>query len=122
MLIYQRLQAAAALLRGELSLSHDPTDLNADLYWSNGGVDQVWGLRVSAWEAPFEMLAKIGGFSPFPDRIALGLFMSMVANIVLNVWLRYPKQIAAFLLVVVPLWQCFETIAVFRRLNSPPRA
>jgi hypothetical protein len=73
-----------ALLRGSLALSHNPLDLTHDLCWSEGGVHQVWGLGIPLWQLPFAALAKLFGWSPFPDRIALGLFIALVAYIVLR--------------------------------------
>ena len=73
-----------ALLRGSLALSHNPLDLTHDLCWSEGGVHQFWGLGIPLWQLPFAALAKLFGWSPFPDRIALGLFIALVAYIVLR--------------------------------------
>src|SRR5712671_4140302 len=72
---YARAQVHA-LLRGDLALSHNPADLHMDLCWSGKGVQQVWGLGVPLWQLPFDVLAGIYGFSKFPDRIALGIFMA----------------------------------------------
>jgi len=78
-----------ALLRGELALSHNPSDLGLvpfDLCWSEGGVRQVWGLGVPLWRLPFEALAKLFGQPAFPDRVASGLFMALIVYIVLRTW------------------------------------
>ena len=76
-----------AFLRGELALSRSPTDLDFDLCWSEGGVHQVWGLGVPLWRLPFEALTRVFGQPAFPDRLALGLFMALVAYIVLFTWI-----------------------------------
>jgi hypothetical protein len=76
-----------AFLRGELALSHNLGDLETDLCWSQGGVHQVWGLGIPLWRLPFEFIAKVLGYSAFPDRFALAFFMSLVAYIVLRTWL-----------------------------------
>jgi hypothetical protein len=75
-----------AFLRGELALSHNPSDLALDLCWSEGGVHQVWGLGVPLWRLPFEALARLFGRRAFPDRLELGLFMALVAYVVWSTW------------------------------------
>src|ERR1700720_917241 len=82
---YYRVQANA-LLKGELALSHNPAALDMDLCWSEGGVHQVWGLGIPLWRLPFDILAKVFGYSNFPDRIALGIFIALVAYIVCRTW------------------------------------
>lgn len=76
-----------ALLRGSLALSHNPFDLTHDLCWSQQSVQQVWGLGIPIWQSPWEALAKLLGFSPFPEFIALALFIGFVAYFVLSTWL-----------------------------------
>jgi len=76
-----------AFLRGELAINHNPFDLNEDLCWSEGGVNQVWGLGIPFWRLPFEALARLLGLAPFPDRVALGLFIALAAYIVLVTWI-----------------------------------
>jgi hypothetical protein len=80
-----RLQAEA-FLHGRLALSRDPLDLTGDLCWSQGGVNQVWGLGVPLWELPFEAAAKLVGVAPFPERIALAIFIGLSAYVVLRTW------------------------------------
>jgi hypothetical protein len=75
-----------AFLRGDLALSHNPADLHMDLCWSEKGVQQVWGLGVPFWQLPFDVLSRVYGFSKFPDRIALGIFIALVAFIVCRTW------------------------------------
>src|ERR1700761_3860440 len=77
-----RLQSEA-FLHGRLAVSHDPSDLDHDLCWSQGGVQQVWGLGVPLWELPFEAVAKLAGMAPFPERIALAIFIGLSAYVVL---------------------------------------
>jgi hypothetical protein len=77
-----------AFLRGSLALSHNPSDLTHDLCWSERGVHQVWGLGIPLWQLPFAALAKLFGLRSFPDRIALALFIALVAYVVLKIWLR----------------------------------
>ena len=66
-----------ALLSGRFAISHSPTALRHDFAWVNGGVQQVWGLGVPLWQAPFELAARAVGRSPFPDRIALLLWLAL---------------------------------------------
>ena len=75
-----------ALLQGKLALSHNPSDLAMDLCWSEGGVHQVWGLGIPLWQLPFDVLARAFGYPNFPDRIALGFFLALVAYIVCWTW------------------------------------
>jgi len=49
-------------------------------------VQQVWGLGVPFWQLPFDVLSRVYGFSKFPDRIALGIFIALVAFIVCRTW------------------------------------
>src|ERR1041385_2270998 len=72
-----------ALLRGEFALSRNPADLTLvpwDLCWSQGGVQQVWGLGIPFWRLPWEGLAKLAGLQMFPDRIAPGLFLTEIGR------------------------------------------
>jgi hypothetical protein len=80
-----RLQAEA-FLHGRLAVSHNPSDLDHDLCWSEGGVQQVWGLGVPLWELPFEAGAKLLGMAPFPERIALAIFIGLSAYVVFRTW------------------------------------
>ena len=81
-----------AFLRGSLALSHNPLDLTHDLCWSERGVHQVWGLGIPLWQLPFAALAKLFGLPSFPDRLALGLFVALVAYAVLRTWLGPPLE------------------------------
>jgi len=61
--------------------------LGFTLCWSEGGVHQVYGLGVPLWRLPFEASARVFGQPAFPDRLAMGLFMALVAYIVLSTWM-----------------------------------
>lgn len=86
-----RLQAEA-LMSGQLALSQAPTELDWDYTWSGGGVQQVWGLGVGLWRLPFVTLAKLFGFSSFPDHLAFGLFVLLIASLVLRTWGRLAER------------------------------
>jgi hypothetical protein len=60
-----------AMLDGRLALTRAPDGLIHDLAWTPSGVQQVWGLGAPLWQLPFELVGRIFGVSPFPDRIAL---------------------------------------------------
>lgn len=76
-----------ALLRGDLALSHNPSDLQGDLIWSEGGLQQLWGLGIPVLQLPFQLYAKVAGFSIFPENVATALLFSIVAFIVLKSFL-----------------------------------
>ena len=67
-----------AFLRGDLALDNDPRQLGYDMAWSEGGVQQVWGLGVPAWRIPFELTAKATGQGAFPDRVALAVAIALL--------------------------------------------
>jgi hypothetical protein len=105
-----------AYLRGELALSHSPTQIGHDLAWGPSGVQQNWGLVGPFWRLPFECLARIVGQPAFPDRISLGLFIALTGYVAargivdakgsnLREWrdsaLASPLRIAAAVLVVL---------------------
>ena len=60
-----------AFLDGRLALSTSPDALAHDLAWTESGVQQVWGLGVPLWQTPFELAARAFGQGPFPDKVAL---------------------------------------------------
>ena len=72
-----------AFLRGHLDLSENPADTKFDMAWSEGGVQQVWGLGVPLWRLPFEILARAVGQPAFPDRVCLAVFIALVTYVVL---------------------------------------
>jgi hypothetical protein len=65
-----------ALLDGRLALTTAPEGLRHDLAWTPGGVQQVWGLGVPAWQLPFEAVGRLIGVAPFPDRVALAAWLA----------------------------------------------
>jgi hypothetical protein len=75
---------ANALLRGDFALSPRIMDLDHDLVWSNGGIQQVWGLGVPLLRLPLTALAHLCGYSVFPDYLALGLVLSLTAFLLLH--------------------------------------
>ena len=62
---------ASAMLEGHFYLSDSIFDVGFDNTFPDGKVQQVWGLGVPLWLLPFEAIGRIVGISPFPDRIAL---------------------------------------------------
>ena len=79
-------QQTDALLQGRLSLSSSPANVAFDMAWSEGGVQQVWGLGVPIWRLPFELVARIFSLPAFPDRIALLFAIMLVSYVVLCVF------------------------------------
>ena len=74
-----------ALLAGRLALSHAPDALYHDLAWTpGGGVQQVWGLGVPILQAPFEVIGRVIGVTPFPDRIAMAAFLALAFFVLLR--------------------------------------
>jgi hypothetical protein len=71
-----------AFLRCETPLSRNIADLSWDMAWSEGGVQQVWGLGVPIWRLPFELLARAVGQPAFPDRLALAAAIALSAYVV----------------------------------------
>jgi len=83
---YYRAQVVA-ILDGHLALSDEPEALAHDLAWIDGGVQQVWGLGVPLWETPFEIVGRIVGVTPFPDRVAMFLGIALMMYLLLRAWL-----------------------------------
>ncbi len=79
-----------AFLAGRLALSTVPEGLEQDLVWTPGGVQQVWGLGIPAWQTPFELLGRAVGVNPFPDRVALLAWLALMFYIVLRAW--WPRE------------------------------
>lgn len=73
-----------AFLAGRLALTEAPEGLAHDLAWTPAGVQQVWGLGVPAWLTPFELGARAVGAGPFPDRVALGLWLALMIFVLLR--------------------------------------
>lgn len=72
-----------ALLEGRLALSHNPSDLQFDLTWSQGGVHQVWGLGVPIWRLPFTLIGRCFGLITIPEHLLTGMALSCVAYLLL---------------------------------------
>ncbi len=81
-----------AMLDGRLALSRSPDALAHDLAWTPSGVQQVWGLGVPMWQLPFEALGRGIGLQPFPDRVALAVFLALVAFVLLRAFRRTPEH------------------------------
>jgi hypothetical protein len=75
---YHRLQASA-LLDGHFHLAESIEGLQPGLAWHDGKVQQVWGLGVGLWLAPFQAVWILLSQRPFPDRIALGFAFALLA-------------------------------------------
>jgi len=109
---YHWLQASA-ILRGELALGHDITQLQHDLAWYNGSVHQVWGLGVGMWIALFEGLYRsMGGFH-VPERIAIAAavfgYSLYTTNTAIALGLRFRRKALACLISMLfhfyaPMW------------------
>lgn len=70
----------APTLRGELAVSRNLEHLTHDLCWSEGGVQQVWGLGKPLWRIPFTLMARLAGFEHLPD------FLAQAAALALTAW------------------------------------
>ena len=68
----------SALAESRLSLGSTLSGLQHDNTWSGGGVHQVWGLGIPFLRLPFEMLARVFGFDPFPDQLVLAFWLFCV--------------------------------------------
>jgi hypothetical protein len=77
-----------ALLHGQLALSHSLSDEDHDLAWANGGIQQVWGLGIPILRLPLAALARLFGCSIFPEHLATGLALSLVAFLVLMILVK----------------------------------
>jgi len=67
-----------AFVAGRLALTAAPEGIAHDLAWTPSGVQQVWGLGVPLWQTPFELGARAVGADPFPDRVAMGLWLALM--------------------------------------------
>lgn len=85
-------QQTEALIHGRFALSYSPGDLGHDECWSGGGVQQVWGLGVSFWRLPFELLARTCGFDAFPDRLAFGIGIFCIGFWVFRTFARWREN------------------------------
>jgi hypothetical protein len=101
-----------ALLAGRLAISHAPEALRHDFAWVDGGVQQVWGLGVPAWQVPFELVGRLIGGSPFPDRVALLAWLVLAFYVLIRGVQRErePWWVAAGSVMVTALLPAFVTI------------
>ncbi|MBL0220205.1 MAG: hypothetical protein IPQ07_40835 [Myxococcales bacterium] len=77
-----------AFLDGRLALSRSADALAHDLAWTPSGVQQVWGLGVPLWQTPFELAARLIGQDPFPDRVALLVWLTLGWFVLLRAFRR----------------------------------
>jgi hypothetical protein len=101
-----------AMLDGRLAISHAPEALRHDFAWAEGGVQQVWGLGVPAWQVPFELAGRAVGLSPFPDRIALLVWLVLAFYVLIRGVHREgePWWVAAGSVAVTALLPAFVTL------------
>ncbi|MCK9315536.1 MAG: hypothetical protein M0Q48_05275 [Verrucomicrobia bacterium] len=103
-----------AFTEGHLSLGNALSGIQHDNTWSGGGVHQVWGLGVPFLRLPFELLAKVFGFDPFPDQLILAFWLFCVTFWGYRVVLRggglsktgnsvFSRTVALFLLLFFPI-------------------
>jgi hypothetical protein len=76
-----------AFLEGSVALGSNPAKLDWDWAWWDGASQQVWGLGVPAWRLPFEAVARLLGYSAFPDRIAFIVALFTTTYVVLGIFL-----------------------------------
>src|SRR6266853_4283536 len=74
---YHSLQAKA-LLHGHFYIGQSLADVRPGLAWHDGHVQQVWGLGVGLWLAPFQAVWSLSGGNEFPDRVALGFAFALL--------------------------------------------
>lgn len=67
-----------ALMAGHLSLSTNLSFIEFDLTYSNGGVQQVWGLGVPLWRLIYELPAQLLFHQTAPDRLALWIALALL--------------------------------------------
>lgn len=67
-----------ALMEGHLALSTNLAMIDFDLTYSNGGVQQVWGIGVPLWRMIFEIPARFFFDQTPPDRLALWCALALV--------------------------------------------
>lgn len=68
-----------AFLKGGLAVATDPSNVDMDLTYTNGGVHQVWGLGIPLWRLPFALVARLAGVKVLPDRITVVAAMALWA-------------------------------------------
>ena len=85
--IAHRLQTDA-FLHGHIALSPRPFGYLKDYCWVSGhGLQQNWGLGVPLLRLPFEWIWAQLGFGPFPDRLILLFYLTLII-ILLNITLE----------------------------------
>lgn len=99
---YYRAQVDA-FLAGRLALSDHPAGLEHDLAWTESGTQQVWGLGAPAWQTPFELVGRAVGASPFPDRIAMLAWLTLMVFALLRGFRRLGNE---------PWWASAGTIVI----------
>ena len=73
-----------AMLHGHIALSTSPQQMERDMVWFNGRVQQVWGLGVPCWRLLFEAPTRLLGDPAFPDRIAFAIALALLTYAVLS--------------------------------------
>ncbi|HTR49105.1 MAG TPA: hypothetical protein VMJ10_00280 [Kofleriaceae bacterium] len=103
---------ARALLHGRLALAQVPEAIRHDFVWSaERGVQQVWGLGVAMWQAPFELAARAVHAAPFPDRVAMLVFIALAIAAAIRAWWRRDDRVtAAGTIVIAALLPAFVTL------------
>jgi len=76
-----------AFLNGKLFLSPHPFGSWQDYTWTERGMSQNWGLGVPLMRLPFEWVAKQWGLGPFPDRLIILFYLSLMIT-TLNISLK----------------------------------
>jgi hypothetical protein len=100
-----------SFLHGRFAISVAPEMLRHDYAWTDSGVQQVWGLGVPIWQTPFELAARVVGAGPFPDRVALFVWIALAFYIVIGALVRDRKWwVAAVGILVTALLPAFVTL------------
>jgi hypothetical protein len=109
-----------AFLRCETALSRNIADLSWDMAWSQGGVQQVWGLGVPTWRLPFELLAHAFGQPAFPDRLALAAAIALSAYVIIASLLPPARLVTGRQWIHAALTQPERLIVAFLLIAFPP--
>jgi len=99
-----------------MALDTEPRTLDWDMAWTPSGVQQVWGLGVPLWRLPFEVLAKISGQHTFPDRLAFGVALTLIAYSLLRLLVSPSTDIGPLAFVK----QRSGVVCVLLLILSPP--
>jgi len=95
-----------AFLDGRLALTDAPEGTFHDYAWVDGGVQQVWGLGVPAWQTPFSLVG-------LPDRIPMLAWLALMFYVLIRAWWRRsdePWWIGAGAIVITALLPAFVTL------------